>query len=183
MRDGSVKSPGWKPPSRQPSRSSGPCARPPPRAASPSSACPTCATPPQEPQNDAATRRTTTPPNLSADAASYESSYRGPQVVTLRAVRIRSRSSHDSKPTCPVTVDDHHEPGKFASRFAHRNRRTGWASSSRAVTLASSGSRCRVPSAPTNSRKNWRSAPHPCSTAATAIALPVLSDPAPGQKY
>ena len=48
-----------------------------------------------------------------------------------------SRSSHDSKPTCPMTVDDHHEPGKCAAPFAHRNRRTGSASSSRAVSAGS----------------------------------------------
>jgi hypothetical protein len=81
-----------------------------------------------------------------------------------------SRSSHDSKPTWSPVVDHHHEPGKCEAPFAQENDRTGRASSSRAVTQAASGSRCLVPSASVNSRKNRRSAPEQSSCAATVMA-------------
>lgn len=79
-----------------------------------------------------------------------------------------SRSSHDSKPTWSPVVDDHHEPGKCEAPFAHWNDRTGSAFSNRSVTHAASDSRCWVPSAPVNSRKNRTPASGSRFNAATA---------------
>jgi len=56
--------------------------------------------------------------------------------------------------------------------FVHWNDRTGSAFSNRSVTHAASDSRCRVPSAPVNSRKNRGPTPGSRFNAATAIAPP-----------
>ena len=84
----------------------------------------------------------------------------GRDVVTLRIVRIRSRSSQDSNPTCPPVVADHHRPLRCRCPCREANRRTGRPCSNGTATASASGTRCSTPS------------PHTWSTSKAAIERP-----------